>query len=324
MKRAFLRTCVSMPIEQWLGRFLCLFLLAGSVLHAATGTEAWLGRWSLNIDTGNGSRGGWLEISPTVDAYDLRLIGLSGGIKSITGVKAEDGHFVFRSEDWFGRMEPVRYDLFLNKEELTGAMIRETGGMLTIIGRRPPVLRRVEPQEWDEPIQLLEGGSMRMWVAEGGRSNVWSLADGVLSKREDGASLRTIQPFTDFMLHFEFNAPAGSRGSVFLRGRYELVLDEFPAATNAPTGSIGDFLRPANRLKGHPGEWIATEVVLAGRHITVTVDEEKLYEQKEIPGVTSGARDSLEERPGAIYLQGTQGLQFRNISITPVLSKKKR
>lgn len=323
MKRTFFQADASKPIRRWLGRLAGLFLLAGIALQAATGTEDWLGRWSLNIDTGNGSRGGWLEISPTVDAYDLRLIGLSGGIKSIAGVKADDGHFVFRSEDWFGRMEPVRYDLFLNKAEMTGAMIRETGGMLTIIGRRPPVLRRVGSQEWDEPIQLLEGGSMRMWTAEEGRSNVWSLAEGILSRRGEGAALRTIQPFTDFTLHCEFNASAGARGSVFLRGRYELFLDESPAATNAPTGSIGDYFRPASRLRGRPGEWIAMDVILVGRYISVAADGEKLCDQKEIPGVTSGARDSLEERPGPIYLQSTDGVQFRNITITPALSKKK-
>jgi hypothetical protein len=44
-----------------------------------------------------------------------------------------------------------------------------------------------------------------------------------------------------------------------------------------------------------------------------------IIDNQEIPGITGGALDSHEERPGPIYLQGGEDghVAYRNIRLTP-------
>lgn len=66
-------------------------------------------------------------------------------------------------------------------------------------------------------------------------------------------------------------------------------------------------------------EWQACDITLIGRNITVVQNGQTIIDNQEIPGITGGALDSHEERPGPIYLQGSEDgkVSFRNIVITP-------
>ena len=58
-------------------------------------------------------------------------------------------------------------------------------------------------------------------------------------------------------------------------------------------------------------------VSLVGRHVTVIFNGEKVIDNMEIPGITTGALNSREAEPGPLLLQGDHGhIEFRHIQIT--------
>jgi hypothetical protein len=70
-----------------------------------------------------------------------------------------------------------------------------------------------------------------------------------------------------------------------------------------------------------PGIWRTYDVTLVGRRVTVVLDGVTIIEDQEIPGVTGGALDTHEGKPGPLYLQGSENgrVAFRNIVVTPAL-----
>ncbi len=85
------------------------------------------------------------------------------------------------------------------------------------------------------------------------------------------------------------------------------------------TGGIYGFLAPSPEQPRKPGEWQTYDITLVGRVVTVVQNGHTSIDQQEIPGITGGALDSDEGRPGPIYLQGSEAghVAFRNIVITP-------
>ena len=60
------------------------------------------------------------------------------------------------------------------------------------------------------------------------------------------------------------------------------------------------------------------DVTLVGRTVTIVRNGVTIIDAKEIEGITGGALDADEGRPGPFYIQGdhTGGLQFRNITVS--------
>src|SRR5262249_24168363 len=127
----------------------------------------------------------------------------------------------------------------------------------------------------------------------------------------------------DFRLHLEFNCSPGSNSGVYLRGRYEVQIedDAKPGGPSERTGSIYGFLAPAASVSRAPGVWHAYDITLVGRQVTVELDGSLLIDEQEIAGITGGALDSHEGLPGPIVLQGgEQGrVAYRNIVLTPLV-----
>ena len=75
--------------------------------------------------------------------------------------------------------------------------------------------------------------------------------------------------------------------------------------------------RPSSELPRTPGQWEPFEVTLVGRTVTLVRNGVKVIDQKEIDGITGGALDADEGKPGPFYIQGdhTGGLKFRNITV---------
>ena len=66
-----------------------------------------------------------------------------------------------------------------------------------------------------------------------------------------------------------------------------------------------------------PGQWETFDVTLVGRTVTVVRNGVLVIDRKQIEGITGGALDADEGRPGPFYIQGdhTGGLRFRNITV---------
>jgi len=130
----------------------------------------------------------------------------------------------------------------------------------------------------------------------------------------------TDQKFDDFKLHIEFRIPAGSNSGVYLRGRYEVqVEDDYGKEPSSHLlGGVYGFLTP-NAMAAKPaGEWNTYDITLIGRKVTVIANGKKIICDQIIPGITGGALDSKEGEPGPIFLQGDHGpVEYRNITITP-------
>jgi hypothetical protein len=199
------------------------------------------------------------------------------------------------------------------------------GQKATWTGTRAPTLRRAAPPVWGEPVTLFNGQSLDGWQPIGGRDSQWRAAGGILQNAKRGANLVTVQKFDDFKLHLEFRVPRGENSGVYLRGRYELQIDD--AAGLAPSshhlGGVYGFIAPSENAARAAGEWQSMDVTLVGRMLTYVLNGTTVICNREIPGITGGALDSAEAEPGPLQLQGDHGpVDYRNIVITPAKSPR--
>ena len=148
--------------------------------------------------------------------------------------------------------------------------------------------------------------------------NQWVIENGVLRSPHSGANLITNQKFNDFKLHIEFRCPKGSNSGVYLRGRYEVQIEDIMEATTKrfdgrhlwifDTKNGGQRCRRMAIIRYHTGWKIGNHCCKWQRN----------YLRQTIPGITGGALDSNEGEPGPIYIQGDHGpIELRNIVITP-------
>jgi hypothetical protein len=124
------------------------------------------------------------------------------------------------------------------------------------------------------------------------------------------------------MLHVEFKYPEDSNSGIYLRGRYEVqIQDDFgkePFERNI-SGVYG-FIAPTENAARKAGEWQSMDITLLGRYVTVMLNDQKVIDHQEIPGITGGALDSNEGEPGPIFIQGDHGpISFRSVVVTPTL-----
>lgn len=185
-----------------------------------------------------------------------------------------------------------------------------------------PSLKRTTEPNWGAPITLFNGKDLSGWKPSDPKSAAaWKVENGTLVSPGHGPELITNAKFEDFKLHIEFNCATGSNSGVYLRGRYELQIedDPEPEGPTMRTGGIYGFLAPAPEQPRRPGEWQAYDITFVGRVVTVVQNGQTIIKEQEIPGITGGALESHEELPGPIYLQGSEAghVAFRNITITP-------
>jgi hypothetical protein len=300
-----------------------LLLLAAAALASAQRTpppahaepfSPFAGRWDLTV----GESGGWLEFLKTPSGPKLRIVPRVGGVKTVPTFEMEDGRLTFSNTEWFGKWEPVRYDLTIRDRAIAGTATRESGPVLPVAGVRAPDLRR-NASSWGPAIRLSD--DLSGWkVMSPTKPGNWTLRDGVLSNARSGPNLRTIEEFEDFRLDLEFNCPDGSNSGIFLRGRYELQIEEEPDNRDplGRTGSIYQFLGADVPRK--PGQWRTLSIALIGRSVTVTLDGATILGGRQIPGPTGGSFNSREGEPGPIILQGDHGaVQYRNIVLRRAL-----
>ncbi len=135
-----------------------------------------------------------------------------------------------------------------------------------------------------------------------------------------GPELITDAKFEDFKLHIEFNCAPKSNSGVYLRGRYEVQIedDPEPEGPSMRTGGVYGFLAPSPEQPRKPGTWQSYDITLVGRVVTIVQNGQTIIDKQEIPGITGGALDSHEALPAPIYLQGSEAghVAFRNITIT--------
>jgi hypothetical protein len=198
-------------------------------------------------------------------------------------------------------------------------MITPRGQKLNWVGVQAPSLKRDKAPVWGAPIRLFNGKNLDGWQALG-KDNQWVVADGILRSPRPGSNIRSIKTFDDFKLHIEFRYPKESNSGVYLRGRYEVQVEDSKGmeATNIHLGGLYGFIDPLEMVAKDPGVWQSFDITLVGRIVTVVANGKMVIQNQIIPGITGGALDSREGEPGPIMMQGDHGvIEYRNIIITP-------
>jgi hypothetical protein len=173
--------------------------------------------------------------------------------------------------------------------------------------------------QWGRAVKLFNGTDLAGWHAVGG-TNQWNAVAGVLTNTQRGGNLVTDGTYGDFKLHLEFRYPPSGNSGVYLRGRYEAQIED-STGRETSTGGLGaiyGFLIPNENAAKGAGEWQTYDITLIGRIVTVVLNGHQVICRATIPGITGGALDSDEEKPGPIMLQGDHGpVEYRNLMITP-------
>jgi hypothetical protein len=285
---------------------------------------ALLGRWDLVVQGGERTSPSWLEVERSGGATLVgSFVGSGGSARPISKITFKDGTFTFAiPPQWDSNPNDITFEGRLEGDRISGSMTMGDGQKQTWSGTRAPSLRRSGQPVWGEPITLINGSGAKIdgWKPVGRRDSKWTVAGGVLKNTDRGANLVTDQKFDDFKLRLEFNVPKGENAGVYLRGRYELQIDD--AAGLDPSshhlGGLYGFIAPSENVAKAAGEWQSMDVTLIGRMLTLTLNGTTVICNREIPGITGGALDSAEGEPGPLLLQGDHGpVEFRSMTITP-------
>ena len=163
---------------------------------------------------------------------------------------------------------------------------------------------------------MFNGKDLTGWHAQG--NNQWIVESGVLKSPKSGSNIMTDKTFDDFKLHVEFRYPKGSNSGVYLRGRYEVQIEDNKGMEPALdfVGAVYGYVMPSEIASKGAGEWESYDITLIGRQVTIVMNGKTVVSNQQIPGITGGALNSKEGEPGPILFQGDHGpIEYRNITI---------
>ncbi|HEY6372282.1 MAG TPA: DUF1080 domain-containing protein [Candidatus Sulfotelmatobacter sp.] len=284
---------------------------------------SFLGRWDLTLKTPQREYPSWLEITQEQGQVKARMVSRWGHARPLPKIEISNGRITFVSpKEEEDRKDDMVFEGKLSGETLVGTTTGPDGTPWQWTGVRAPSLKRTSPPKWGSPTQLFNGKDLSGWrMSDPNATPVWKVENGTLVSPGKGPELISEAKFEDFKLHVEFNCAKGSNSGIYLRGRYELQIedDPEPEGPTMRTGGIYGFLAPSPEQPRRPGQWQTYDITLVGRVVTVVQNGQTIIDQQEIPGITGGALDSHEALPGPIYLQGSEAghVSFRNTVITP-------
>lgn len=308
-----------------------LALVAAAHLHTAAATTPLpavqsqaplIGRWDLVVDVPGRHRAAWLEVrhsgrSMLVGAFVNQV----GSARPVARIDYKDGSFSFKlPPQWNDDEGENTVSGQLKGDSISGTISYANGQKSAFRGARAPSLVRAAAPVWGAPVKLLNGKDLTGWTTLGEGKNQWEVVGGVLRNKASGTDLVTERTFTDFKLHLEFRYPKGSNSGVYLRGRYEVQVEDTQG--NEPRidgiGAVYGHLIPNELAALGPDTWQRYDITLIGRRVTIVLNGKTIIADQVIPGITGGALDSDEGKAGPLFLQGDHGpVEYRNIVITP-------
>lgn len=304
---------------------LIVSLVGGLFLPTAHAQSPFIGRWDLTVKGVDGEYPSWIEVELSghrtlVGSY----VGQFGSARPVSHVKVtgDTMRFVVPPQ-WEDRTEDVVVEGKLDGDHMTGTVTDDKGRAISWTAVRAPDLKRAKPPQWGEAIELFNGRDLSGWKARSADGkHGWKVKDGAMFNEKPGQDLMTDKTFGDFKLAVEFRYPAKSNSGIYLRGRYELQLeDNFGGEANSHRiGGVYGFLTPSRNAGKPAGEWQKVEITLLGREVDVTLNGEHIIDRQTIRGITGGALDSREGEKGPILLQGDHGVvEYRKVTITPAV-----
>jgi hypothetical protein len=281
------------------------------------------GRWDLTVHGPQGDYPSWLEVRRSGRRTLVgTFVGRFGSARPISRVEFDNGRIRFSvPPQWEDRADDLIFEGVLDGDKIEGRTTDDMGRRVTWTARRAPSLKRTQTPKWAEPVELFNGKDLTGWKPRHVRAkHGWVVKDGLLVDVVPGNDLMTESKFTDFKLHAEFRYPKGSNSGVYLRGRYEVQIEDNygQEPDSHHIGGVYGFLTPNVNAARKAGEWQTLDVTLVGRVVTVLLNGVRVIDGQTIPGITWGALESDEGAPGPILLQGDHGpVEFRKVRLTP-------
>jgi len=310
----------------------------------------YLGQWTIDVQGGGVS---WLEVRQEKDYLDADLLWIGGSVSPVANVYLDNDHNlivtrvdnVVRTKDEKGT--PIRSHQATNwlktskqGDKLVGFLYRpkrDGNGVdsTSFIGTKlaaPPAAPDMASLKFGTPINLFNGKDLTGWkLIDEKQKNGFYAKDGILGTdpaQVEGqehisyGNLRTEQEFEDFNLKLEVNIPAGSNSGVYLRGMYEIqVQDSYKKPLDPHNmGALYSRITPSVAAEKPSGIWQTMDITLCDRHVTVILNGTKIIDNQPVYGPTGGAMKSDVNTPGPIYLQGDHGkVEYKNLVLTPIV-----
>jgi len=332
--------------------FALLTLISAPIL-ATEAPNPFLGRWAL---TPPGGGAGWLGIQKDSKEYKSQILWRGGSVVSTYSTKIEGNTITIirrheskrknapgkpRIEKIFGK---VNGDKLLLIQTWLRADGKEANPRPFTGKRIPPLPPKpdLSKVKYDKPITLFDGtedAKKNLWTLTNSKhTDGWSVKNGILTnnpvqqkgkKHISYGNLRTKDKFKDLDLRFEdfnlkleVNVPPKGNSGIYLRGIYEIQVNDSyekdPGWHNM--GAIYSRIAPSVRAEKKAGKWQKFDITLLDRHVTVKLNGKTIIDNQGLLGCTGGALTADEFIPGPIYLQGDHsGVNYRNIVLTPII-----
>jgi hypothetical protein len=303
---------------------LITLLLSVASLPAVDASQL-LGRWDLTVKDGALEYPSWLEIQKSgyrtlVGSY----VGRFGSARPVSRIDLDTNSGSFRfviPPQWERSTNDIVVEGKLEGTTLRGVVTNDEGKKAEWTGVRAPALLAKENSKWGKEVKLFNGKNLDGWKPrDPSGQNGWKVENGLLMNAKPGNDLLTTEKFGDFKIRAKFRYPKGSNSGLYLRGRYEVQIEDNygKPADSHYIGGVYGFLTPRTNASKPAGEWQTMEITLVGRFVTVVLNGETIIERQAIPGITGGALDSREGEPGPLMIQGDHGpVEFQEILITP-------
>jgi hypothetical protein len=280
-----------------------------------------IGRWDMTLYMDGNEYPSWLEVQLSGTRTLVgQYVGTGGSARPISKINFADGKMSFSiPPQWEKENNDISFEGTFDGDSLKGTMTSADGKNYTWSAVRAPSLKRNSEPVWQKSITIFNGKDLSGWHTSG-KTNQWIVKDGILTSPHSGSNLLTDKTFNDFKLHIEFRYPQGSNSGVYLRGRYEVQIEDVHGDEPYKDvfSAVYGFLPPSEIAAKPAGEWQSYDITLVGRMVTVVANDKTVICNREIPGITGGAINSHEGEPGPLLIQGDHGpIEYRNIIITP-------
>ena len=249
-----------------------------------------------------------------------RFVGRVGSARYVSDIDYAGGRVTLRVPvQYESDIDALRFEGTVSGERIEGTTLAADGAAVRFTATRAPALPAESRSRWRAATALSNGRDLTGWTPRSAEhAGCWRVLGGVLTATPPCVDLVTDATFGDFRLHAELKFPPGSNSGVYLRGRYEVQIQDDAGKALDPLrmGGVYGFIAPSVDATRAAGEWQTLDVELVGRRVTVVLNGTTIVYGQEIPGITGGALDSDEGAPGPIMLQGDHGaIEFRNLTI---------
>jgi hypothetical protein len=188
-----------------------------------------------------------------------------GSARPLSVVSVSDGKLIFvSSKEEEARKTDMEFHGRLAGGKLVGSTTGPNGDVWTWVGVRAPAVLKAGTPKWGVPIRLFNGRDMDGWHEFPAnyfpQPGHWKVENGTLISQGHGPELVTDGKFQDFKLHLQFDCGPTSNSGVYLRGRYELQIEN-ESADEPPshhTAGIYGFLTANPEPAKTTGQWRLT------------------------------------------------------------------